>query len=311
MSDSNNIIQDISLDLYEIKNKLDNLIKIYLLNKFPKVLMLTGSKGIGKFTLTKHLMHYIFDKENYDLINASISDKSIFFKQFNNGTFSNIVYLAGHDYKNIKIQDIRSLKSQLLKSTISNDKRFIILDDIERFNLNSLNALLKLIEEPSNNNYFILVNNKTKPLLKTIYSRSLEYKVNLTEDSRIKIIESLIKKNSFDIFIDYKLINITPGTFLIFNNILFKNKIDINGNYLVNIETILNLYKKNKDLNFINLIVFLTDYYFHMLNKKSILDIEKIAEKKSFIIANINNLLIYNLNQNSVINAINNKLFDG
>ena len=48
-----------------------------------------------------------------------------------------------------------------------------------------------------------------------------------------------------------------------------------------------------------------------MLNKKSILDIEKIAEKKSFIIANINNLLIYNLNQNSVINAINNKLFDG
>ena len=98
---------------------------------------------------------------------------------------------------------------------------------------------------------------------------------------------------------------------MVFNNILFKNKIDINENYLVNIETILNLYNKNKDINFINLILFLTDYYFHMLNKKSILDIEKIAEKKSFIVNNINNLLIYNLNQNSVINAINNKLFDG
>tara|TARA_B100001093_G_C26662919_1_gene942676 strand:+ start:71 stop:1006 length:936 start_codon:yes stop_codon:yes gene_type:complete len=311
MSENNNNIQDISLELCEIKNKLEILVKIYLSNKFPKVLLLSGSKGIGKFTLVKHLMHCIFDKDNYNLDKGLINNQTCFSKQFNNGTFPNIVYLPGLDFKAIKIQDIRNLKSQLLKSTILNNKRFVILDDVERFNTNSLNALLKIIEEPTENNFFILINNKTKPLLKTIISRSLEFKYMLSDESRLKIIDYLIKKNNLEVQIDYNAINLTPGSFLIFNNILLKNKIDINGDFLLNLETILNLYKKRKDLNLINLLLLLTDYYFHVLNKKKVLDIENIAEKKSFVINNINNLVIYNLNQTSIINAINNKLFNG
>ena len=41
--------------------------------------------------------------------------------------------------------------------------RFIIFDDVELFNHNSLNALLKLIEEPTKKNYFLLINNKSRP----------------------------------------------------------------------------------------------------------------------------------------------------
>ena len=37
--------------------------------------------------------------------------------------------------------------------------------------------LLKIIEEPSKKNYFILINNKSKPILDTIKSRSLEIKI--------------------------------------------------------------------------------------------------------------------------------------
>ena len=39
------------------------------------------------------------------------------------------------------------------------------MDDVEVFNNNSLNALLKLIEEPNKNNYFLLINNETQPLI--------------------------------------------------------------------------------------------------------------------------------------------------
>ena len=42
------------------------------------------------------------------------------------------------------------------------NKRFVILDDVEMFNLNSMNALLKMIEEPGPDNYFILIYNKSK-----------------------------------------------------------------------------------------------------------------------------------------------------
>ena len=40
---------------------------------------------------------------------------------------------------------------------------------------------LKIIEEPTKNNYFIFINNKTKPILETIKSRSLELKIILNK----------------------------------------------------------------------------------------------------------------------------------
>jgi len=300
-----------SLVLFGLNDKLDFLIKLYNSNKLPKVLMISGKKGVGKFTLINHFLNYIYDKDNYDLKNRSINNQTQFYNKYLNNVFSNIIYLSGDNFKNVKIEDIRDLKSEILKTTISKKERFIILDDIELFNISSLNALLKIIEEPLTNNYFILINSKTKPLIDTIYSRSLEIKVLLTNEIRIKIIESLINKNNLEVFIDYNSSNITPGNFLLFNKIFEENKIDISEEFEKNLEKLLNLYKKNKDINLINVILFLTDNYFYNLREKKINNIEKIIENKSFVVNNINKFIKYNLNQNSVINAINNKLLNG
>ena len=300
-----------SLVLFGLDSKLDFLIKLYNSKKLPKILMISGKKGVGKFTLINHFLNYIYDKDNYDLKNKSINNQTQFYKQYLNNIFSNIVYLSGDDFKNVKIEDIRDLKSTILKTTISKKERFIILDDIELFNINSLNALLKIIEEPLSNNYFILINSKTKPLIETIYSRSLEIKILLSNEIRVKIIESLIKKNNLEVLIDFNSCSITPGNFLSFNKIFEENKINLNEDYHKNLEKLLNLYKKTKNKNFINTILFITENYFYNLHEKKIYNIEKIIENKSFVINNINNFITYNLNQNSVINAINNKLLNG
>ena len=300
-----------SLVLFGLDSKLDFLIKLYNSKKLPKILMISGKKGVGKFTLINHFLNYIFDKNNYDLKNKSINNQTQFYKQYFNNIFSNIVYLSGNDFKNVKIEDIRDLKSTILKTTISKKERFIILDDIELFNINSLNALLKIIEEPLSNNYFILINSKTKPLIETIYSRSLEIKILLSNEIRVKIIESLIKKNNLEVLIDFNSCSITPGNFLSFNKIFEENKINLNEDYHKNLEKLFNLHKKNKNKNFINIILFITENYFYNLCEKKINNIEKIIENKSFVINNINNFITYNLNQNSVINAITNKLLNG
>ena len=300
-----------SLVLFELGNKLDFLIKLYNSNKLPKVLMISGKKGVGKFTLINHFLSYIYDKDNYDLKNRSINNQTQFYNKYLNNVFSNIIYLSGNNFKNIKIEDIRDLKSEILKTTIYKKERFIILDDIELFNINSLNALLKIIEEPLSNNYFILINSKTKPLIETIYSRSLEIKIFLSNNIRVKIIESLIKINNLEVLIDYNSSSITPGNFISFNKIFEENEINFNDDFQKNLVKLLNLYKKNKNKNFINIILFITENYFYNLRIKKNYNIGKIIENKSFVIKNINNFITYNLNQNSVINAINNKLLNG
>ena len=75
-----------SLVLFGLDNKLDFLIKLYNSKKFPRVLMLTGKKGIGKFTLINHFLSYIYDNENYDRINNSINSKTQFYRQYLNNT---------------------------------------------------------------------------------------------------------------------------------------------------------------------------------------------------------------------------------
>ena len=297
-----------SLILFEIGNHLDFLFKLYNSNKFPKALMLTGSKGVGKSTLVNHFLNFVYNNKKYDSINKIIDANSSFHINYVQNTFPNIIYLSGDNYKNIKVEDIRKLKTNLLKTTILNKERFIILDDVELFNINSLNALLKIIEEPTDKNFFILINNKTRPLIETIYSRCIELKINLNNQMRIKSIETLINHNNLDVKIDYKNLHLSPGNFISFNEIINKHDINIEDNFIYNLEKILVLFKKNKNINLINLSLNLTELYFYNIKKKNLENIEKIIEKKSFVIENINKFFFYNLNLKSLINALSEKL---
>ena len=297
-----------SLDLFGLFKDFNFLKDLYLKNKLPKVLMLSGNKGSGKSTLLNHLTHYIFDKDNYDEEKNKFDDETVFHKQFVKDIHPNIVYLDGSNLNNTKIENIRNLKKNISKTVIADKPRFIILDDVELFNKNSLNALLKTIEEPTSNNFFFLINNKSKPLIDTIKSRCLEIKLILNEEKRLNIIECLIKKFDTKVIIDPKIYQLTPGNFIKFNYIFDENKISLNNNFTINLNILLNLYKKDKTVMFMDMILFLADSYFINLKNKNFIKNEKIIEYKRFVFDNINNYFLYNLNQNVLLNTISNKI---
>ena len=62
-----------TLKLFSYHEKMNEFQKLYNFNKLPKVIMLSGEKGIGKFTFIIHLIISLIDKENYDFKNLSIS----------------------------------------------------------------------------------------------------------------------------------------------------------------------------------------------------------------------------------------------
>lgn len=300
---SNNVFNfNYNSKLFGLNFYFDKLVEIYNLNKFPKVTLLSGKKGLGKSTLIFHFINYIFDKKNYNVVNHEIKTDTSFNQQLNNSLLPNVIIMKNDS--SIKIEDIRLLKKSLLTSTLNNQPRFIILDNIETYNTNSLNALLKIIEEPSYNNFFILINNKEKPLLKTIQSRSLETKIYLQNSERINVINSLINQHKIQSVIDYKNNDLTPGSFLLYNSLCLDNDIDYKTNYITKIHIFLKLYKKTKNILYIKSSIFFTEHYFYELSLNNKDKVDLLIDIKKDIIRKINDLVTYNLNLNLVINSI-------
>ena len=297
-----------SLNLFNLKENFEFISELYTKQNLPKVLMFSGSKGSGKSTLINHFLYSIFDIDSYNKKTFSIKENSSFLKQFQNNIFPNIIYINGAEDKSAKIEDIRNLRKQILQSTISKRERFIIFDDIELFNKNSLNALLKTIEEPSQNNYFFLINNKGKPILETIKSRALEIKIILNEKQRLEIINKLVNFYKLDLILDPKSSQLSPGNFIKFNFLCKEYEISPTNDFIENLSLLLDIYKKKKDIWIINLVFYLANKYLKDMKDKNIFKNDKIFEIKNYVMDNLNNFTLNNINQNSLINALDDKI---
>ena len=185
MSNSEFYNSNNSLELFGFKREFNFLKSLIDKNRLPKSLLISGEKGVGKLTLINHFLCSYLDKQNYDLKNNKVV-KDIIHNQFMNNLHPSVIFLKGSDFSKVKIDNIRDLKVKILKTSLNNEKRFIILDSVDLFNINSLNALLKIIEEPSENNFFILTNNNSKKIPETVKSRCIELKIIMkSEDKKI------------------------------------------------------------------------------------------------------------------------------
>lgn len=294
-----------SLNLFGLQKQFEFLISLYKKKKFPKVLLLSGAKGIGKSTLVNHFLHYVYDEENYDLNLFQINSDTYFHKLFIQNLYPNLIYLSGFEFTNVKIDDVRALKRKIFQKTIDSKERFIVLDEVDFFNIQSLNALLKIIEEPTHQNFFILIDNKSKPLLDTIKSRSIEMRINLRGKERQEITSKLIENYNQKIIFDPSSFYISPGNFLKFNNLFDALNIDLNNDFLDNLKILLMVHKKEKNIFYLELIRFYIDYYLDIQKNNKYFTLEKFVEKRSFLFKNIYNYFFYNLNQNTLFNNIN------
>jgi DNA polymerase III, gamma/tau subunits len=197
----------------------------------------------------------------------------------------------------------------LNKSSFNNKKRFVLIDNIELLNLNSINALLKILEEPNENINFILINNN-KRVLPTLKSRCLNFKVFLTKDQSIRIINQLLN-DDINIIINNKLINYyaTPGK--LFKLIKLSEEYDLDlAKFDLNtiLTTIIKdkIYKKDK---------FLTEiiYSFIELYFRDNISIENISLLKSYhyFLEKINNTKIYNLDEETLFMEFEDKILNG
>ena len=283
--------------LYGLNNELEYFINLYNSNKLPNKILFSGPKGIGKATLAYHLINYILsigEKNHYNIGNFTIDNKNRTYKliQLNiNPNFSLIDILP--EKKNIDINQIRQLITNMKKTSFNDKPRLILIDNIEFLNINSVNALLKILEEPPENTYFILIHNHKK-VLQTLKSRCIEFKIRLTNKESLLIIEKIIEDN-IENNINKDLINhyFTPGK--IYNLIKFskENKIELKDMKLKDFISLIineNYYKKDNTIKF--MIYELIEFF--LINNLN----SKFTNYDRFI-KKIDNLKKFNLDQES------------
>ena len=285
--------KEISHRLFFLTKYLDNFGKLVETENFPKTSMFTGNKGQGKYTLISHLLFSIKD-DKYDNNNYQINKNSKFYNSFYSGINTNFICI---DSSLIKIEDIRELKINILSKKINNEKRFIVFDDIDLINLNCANALLKIIEEPLNNDYFFLINNKTQNIIETIKSRCVEFKIDMNFKGSNNNIPEFLKTFELKPLIDFDHNLLTPGLYLRFNQIMYEYNLNLNDTIYENFQKILNNHKRNKLSINIDLMKYIINFYFEKENK---------SISKFQIIKIIDELFNYNLSQKTFLETVKN-----
>ena len=295
---------------YEIFDTFKNL---YLSKKFPNKIILSGEKGIGKCTLAYHLINYTLslnEDHSYDLKNYKINSENKSFKLIKNKSNPNFNLIDVEEgKKNIDINQIRDLISNLNKSSFNEDPRFVLIDNINLLNLNSVNALLKVIEEPNDNINFILINSN-KRVLATLKSRCINFKISLSQNQVIEIANKIIDQDIYDL-INKELINYytTPGQLLRVLKISEEFEFDVKNLSLENFLSLIiknKLYKKDKKL--IELTYSFIEIYFR--NKVNIKNIE-ILSFYTFFLKKIINTKIYNLDEESIFMEFEDRILNG
>ena len=85
------------------------------------------------------------------------------------GTHPDCIYLS--DGEKTKVDDVRKLEDEAHLSTNEADSKVFILEDADGFNVQSQNALLKIIEEPPKGVKFVLTASSVSAILPTVRSR--------------------------------------------------------------------------------------------------------------------------------------------
>ena len=308
-----NLNSSTQTNLFGHEKIFNDLSILYKKEKLPNKILLSGDKGIGKSTLAYHLINSILSENEehpYNFKNNIINSENKSYKLIQNRSNPNFNLVnVIEDKKNIDIDQIRELIIHLNKSSFNKKQRFVLIDNIELLNINSINALLKILEEPNKNINFILINNN-KRILSTLKSRCLNFKVNLTKNQSIKIVNQILNDDinnivNNELFDNY----VTPGKLLKLIKLSEEYNLDlVNFDLKMTLKSIIRekIYKKDKSI--IAIIYSFIELYFR--NNISIKNINLIKSYHYFI-KKINNTKIYNLDEETLFIEFEDKVLNG
>ena len=121
--------------LYGHINDLTNIIELYNNKKLPNKIFFSGPKGIGKATMSYHLINYVFSKDEeykYNFKDFAINELNKSYNLINKNIHPNFHLIdVANGKKSIEISQIRQMINYSTKSTFNNNERIILIKNVE------------------------------------------------------------------------------------------------------------------------------------------------------------------------------------
>ena len=164
--------------------------------------MIKRLDGIGKQTFCFNLGSKLLKEKVINIEDELISDKNV------------LILKNLSSEQAVKIDDIRNVINFCQLKSFDNLKKFIIIKNSQFLNVNSVNALLKLIEQPNENIYFMFTSSLIDQNIETLMSRCFIKKLFFKKKYYKTIIEKFVFDNNLDNFSENINFDDTPGVFL-------------------------------------------------------------------------------------------------
>lgn len=176
------------INLVGHKEQRAELRRLFLTGNLPSAMLFEGPPGIGKALSARELASLIF---------CEAADSKMHAGPGGCGTCHNcLVFKAGNvpDFHILDcgskdeatIAQVRELLYSLNLRSFSSPYRVVVMDNADKLSIQSANVLLKSIEEPRPNSFFILITGNAARLPITIRSRCQEWHFNSLSEPEMR-----------------------------------------------------------------------------------------------------------------------------